>query len=404
MKNFKINPNKKYVFIMGAGASKDDNLPIQNEILQNILKRKFAMSNKQGLHKKEYKKVSDGIKKLLKTIFNSNQTLENISLESIFNILETAISQDHNIGEVKLEKIKKYYDMLIEGIMFATLTDAKLKEHNVLNKNPQSPYTIIGKKIFDNYKKEDINFSFITFNYDICLDRVLLSMYNEDERKTYDVDFAIELGNYDLQDWFHRPRKRKIYLLRPHGSINWLFCATCGKVFSRISQQGKPLDLVDGIKCYHCGSSALDPYIIHPTNNRIYANKYITQIWSKAEQLLSEADNWCFIGYSMPEADRYFTYMLSRIYNFRKIRNIKNNKLPEISVVNINKSANQHSEMLSKITSCDKGKCKNLKEITEYFEFLQKDKDVFKRFEIYFENIEKYECSFKEFATKYFSV
>jgi hypothetical protein len=120
--------------------------------------------------------------------------------------------------------------------------------------------------------------------------------------------------------------------------------------------------------------------------------------------LLSEADNWCFIGYSLPEADRYFTYMLSRIYNFRKIRNIKNNKVPEISVVNINKSANQHNDMLNKITSCDKGKCKNLKEITEYFEFLQKDKDVFKRFEIYFENIEKYECSFKEFATKYFSV
>ncbi|MDD3065214.1 MAG: hypothetical protein PHI20_01990 [Endomicrobiaceae bacterium] len=404
MKKFKINPSKKYVFIMGAGASKDDNLPIQNEILQNILKRKFAMRNRQGLHKNEYKKVSDGIKKLLKSVFNSDVPLENISLEAIFNILETSISQGHNIGLLKHEEIKKYYDMLIEGIMFATLTDAKLKEHNVFNKNPYSPYTVIGKKIFENYKNTDINFSFITFNYDICLDRVLLSMYNEDENKTYDVDFGIELGNYDLQDWFHRPRKRKIYLLRPHGSINWLFCKTCGKVFSRISQQGNPIELVDGIKCYHCGSATLEPYIVHPANNRTYVNKYIAQVWDKMENVLAEADYWCFIGYSLPEADRYFTYMLSRIYNFRKIKTLKNNRVPEVSVVNVNKSANFHGEMISKADTCYNDKCKNADEIRKYFEFLQKDKDVFRRFEVYFSNIKKYECSFREFATKYFSV
>jgi hypothetical protein len=34
MNKFKLNPAEKYVFIMGAGASKDDNLPIQDEILK----------------------------------------------------------------------------------------------------------------------------------------------------------------------------------------------------------------------------------------------------------------------------------------------------------------------------------------------------------------------------------
>ena len=38
MNKFILNPDKNYVFIMGAGASKDDNLPIQDEILTNILK------------------------------------------------------------------------------------------------------------------------------------------------------------------------------------------------------------------------------------------------------------------------------------------------------------------------------------------------------------------------------
>lgn len=405
MEKFKLNSEKKYAFIMGAGASKDDNIPIQDEILRSILKSEFAFKNKEGRHQKEYDNVSKRIKKLLKTIFTGNNAVDNITLEGIFNILETAVAKNQNIGNIQIEEVKKYYDTLIEGIMFATLTDAKLKEHSILNKNPQSPYTIIGKKIYEGYKKNDnINFSFITFNYDICLDRVLLSMYNDDESKSYDVDFGIDLGNYEQAKWFHRPRKRKIYLLRPHGSINWLFCRSCGKVYSKISRQGKLLDLIGGGKCYNCGLSSVEPYIVHPTNNRVYENKYIMQIWNKVETVLQEADHWCFIGYSLPEADRYFSYLLSRIYNFRKVKSVKNNKVPQISVVNINRYMNKHNDILTQIKSCHNGKCLNIAEIEGYFKYLQKGRDVFKKFGAYFDNVTRYECSFKDFASNYFEV
>jgi len=402
MKNFSLDLNKKYVFIIGAGASKDDKLPVQDEILKNILKSKFALKDK--ISSNEYKKVSKEINELLKTFFNGKIAKNNISLEAIFNILETAVRKGENIGKIKVEKIKKYYDFLLEGIMFATLTDAKLQEHNILNTKSQSPYTILGRKIFETYKKrENINCSFITFNYDICLDRVLLSMYDTNENKSIDVDFGIELGNYSMRQWFHRPRKRKIYLLRPHGCINWFLCATCGKVFSRVSQQGKPLDLVNGEKCYCCGMAALEPYIIHPSNNRIYENKYITQVWDKVERLLFEADHWCFIGYSLPEADRYFTYLLTKIYNFRKIKQIKNNKKPKISVVNTNRSITKYIKITDElISNADNPLEKS--ELKKYFAALYEEKDVFKRFEVYFDDINKYECSFKKFTTDFFNV
>ena len=55
----------------------------------------------------------------------------------------------------------------------------------------------MGQTLSDGCKnQQERNLSFITFNYDICLDRVLLSMYNEDENKSFDVDFGIDLGNY----------------------------------------------------------------------------------------------------------------------------------------------------------------------------------------------------------------
>ena len=402
MKNFSLDLNKKYVFIVGAGASKDDKLPVQDEILKNILKRKFALKDK--LSSTEYKKVSQEINELLKTLFNGKIAKSNISLESIFNVLETSVRRGENIGKIKVDKIKKYYDFLLEGIMFATLTDAKLREHNILNLQSQSPYTILGRKIFDTYKnRQNINCSFITFNYDICLDRVLLSMYDKNEQKSIDVDFGIELGNYRLKQWFHRPRKRKIYLLRPHGSINWLLCATCGKVFSRVSQQGKPLELVNGGKCYCCGMTTLEPYIIHPSNNRIYENKYIMQVWDKVEQLLFEADHWCFIGYSLPETDRYFTYLLTKIYNFRKIKSIKNNKKPKISVVNTNRSIQKYEHITDELVSRIKNPLQQ-DEMRKYFSSIYTERDVFKRFEIYFDDINKYECSFKNFSVDYFNI
>ena len=66
------------------------------------------------------------------------------------------------------------------------------------------------------------------------------------------------------------------------------------------------------------------------------------QIWSKVEDILQKADNWCFIGYSLPEADRYFSYILSKTYNLRKI---KNNNLPKISVVNPNRYINKYKRL-----------------------------------------------------------
>ena len=402
MNRFVLNTKKNYVFIMGAGASKDDNLPIQDEILTNILKQEFAFKNKEGSHIQEYKKVSNEIKSLLKNIFTGNKATDNISLENIFNILETAISRNENIGSIQIEKIKKYYDSLLKGIMFATLTDAKLKEHNIFNKKPKSPYTILGQKIYEGYKNQsEINLSFITFNYDICLDRVLLSMYDENEDKSFDVDFGIDLGNYEQEKWFHRPRKRKISLLRPHGSINWVFCKSCGKVFSKISKQGNPLDLIGKKKCYNCGLSSVEPYIVHPTNNRIYENKYIMEIWSKVENILQKADNWCFIGYSLPEADRFFSYILSKTYNLRKI---KTNNLPVISVVNPNRYINKHKSILEKLSANNLKQDNIIYEIKDYFDSIQKRRDVFKRFENYFDDVKKYECSFKDFMLNKFEV
>ncbi|MCL2390788.1 MAG: hypothetical protein FWC88_05110, partial [Endomicrobia bacterium] len=124
------------------------------------------------------------------------------------------------------------------------------------------------------------------------------------------------------------------------------------------------------------------------------------KIWMSLEDLLTRADKWCFIGYSLPDADRYFSYILTRIYNFRKAVN----SAPEVSVVNINKPVKRQEEILNLLKNCSSEKCSSLSSVENYFAETIKDRDIFKRFSVYFNNVVKYECSFKEFTNKYLEV
>ena len=104
MDKFLLSPNKKTVFIMGAGASKDDDIPIQNEKLEKILKGDFAYKGKNSIKvAKEYNRVSSQVKKLVSAVFGKNAA-KALSLESLFNILETSLSQRQNIGAIDLRK------------------------------------------------------------------------------------------------------------------------------------------------------------------------------------------------------------------------------------------------------------------------------------------------------------
>ncbi len=410
MGKFILSPGKKTVFIMGAGASKDDNIPIQNEILDKIIKGEFAYrpKNPKATAGKEYNRISSQIKKLVNAVFGRNAT-QGLSLESLFNTLETALNQRENIGSIELREIRQYYRDLIQGIMYVTRTEADVETHNVkkyINSRHDiiSPYTELGAKIYNKYKAKNINFSFINFNYDICLDRVLISMHDKSPDKSFDLDYGIDLGNYTLaaghKYWFDRPRGREMLLLRPHGSVNWLFCRSCGQVFSKLTRQNRAVDIREGTKCYHCRLSNLEPYIVYPSYNRIYENKHLVKIWMNLENILTEADKWCFIGYSLPDADKYFTYVLTKIYNYRKALK----SVPEVSVVNINKASLQQKEMISLLKGCGKSECSAISTAEKHFKEVMKDKDIFNKFGVYFRDVVKYECSFKEFTKDYFAV
>ena len=74
-------------------------------------------------------------------------------------------------------------------------------------------------------------------------------------------------------------------------------------------------------KTEHClkDECALNCVIEPPSYFKKYKNLYIQNIWKKSYDILSGTDKITFVGYSMPEADIWFKYLLKKsCYNKEK--------------------------------------------------------------------------------------
>jgi hypothetical protein len=63
--------------------------------------------------------------------------------------------------------------------------------------------------------------------------------------------------------------------------------------------------------CPEDKAHALEPVIVPPTWNKGSHEHQLENIWARARQELTEAHRWFIIGYSAPESDRFFQYLLA---------------------------------------------------------------------------------------------
>ena len=117
-----------------------------------------------------------------------------------------------------------------------------------------------------------------------------------------------------------------------HGSINWLYCDNCRNVYwfsprqtLRIADQilskkewndispFAPVNAKKQWTCTTCDSVILSTRIATFSYRKALDFPMFHQSWNSAEQLLTGASRWVFIGYSLPAADYEFKYLLKRI-------------------------------------------------------------------------------------------
>ena len=353
-----MKSSSKIVYILGAGISKAAGLPMQAEILTEIANIKNTIDSHKmlkdiksnvktenvleyydsfiedrkkliefvGLNffdflkKQELKRDLDYIEK--RTIIDDDfdlylkkEALGNyllntyISLEDVFTLLDKIrISNEYYKG-YSIEKTEAYLRVISKCIiyMFAYKLSTISSQNNIVNQ-------FIDVAIEKMEQGED--FTLITTNWDTLLERAVL------ENKKYQVDygcynFETSSKEQDLVD-----ERIKIYKL--HGSLNWLICPQCGRLYI---DRSKDIALNIYNPDYICKKCAREGYLINPipmllmpTYIKDINNFYLKEVWHNAYIEISNADRIVFIGYSLPEADFEFKYLLKRaIRNGTKI-------------------------------------------------------------------------------------
>jgi SIR2-like domain len=210
---------KEIIFLLGAGASADAQIPITSKMLNDI-----ELELKNGWSK--FAPLYDFIK------CNHNGPLNIESLVSALDELQEVIEGSHSLTHffgtfvIFLKSLGPSIDLVKE---FRELIVKKLKEDWIIPKNYLNAAYY---DAFVTFMKKDYktNLHIVTLNYDLCVEerckklRVRVERGFGDENGEEDSHWDYNIFRYAANDNDHGARDREdnmIFLYKLHGSIDW---------------------------------------------------------------------------------------------------------------------------------------------------------------------------------------
>ena len=344
-----MNKKERIVFILGAGFSAPAKLPIQDRILQEMIKKPaedfltytpesestkflksyitvglFLLQNytafdcsaykdsfEELLLKSDYAKLDPSIMSedaekyeliiLRKKIRDSLEKSDiHVSLEDVF----TSFDKTYQSKEYFHKYSSQYIDEIKESItrLFVYYFSKRCKDHTYLENDYISFFTFL--------KKYASNATIISTNWD-----VLTETYLTKQKLVYGLSLNDE---YYTSDELDAPKSTKaIKLIKIHGSINWFRCLNCGKINIVNSDDcgnylfdDKSQEICKSCRITKNTDFLLQSQIITPTMMKSLNSQLYTNLWSSAREALLKADHVYFVGYSLPIADFDFRYLL----------------------------------------------------------------------------------------------
>lgn len=365
--------SEKIVYILGAGCSRADGLPIQADLLKQIFqidltdwKKEidinenlldiaqsevpieyisrfevfdenryilgcFLLENFGSLSQKnelvDIKMELATLHSLLKIrehksrIYKMASTLH-VALEDIFTIFDKIDLQREHWRQYSDEKIIRVYDALKICIIYVMCFQMEQ-----ISKRPiyeRFARILIDKRIKDGLTKDKL--SVITLNWDTMLEQELYNKCIGIKQKVmpdycfYSYSF-LEDKRWIPSTLLKAKRFYNIKILKLHGSFNWLVCPRCGRISvdfkENIAKFVLGADRKEQSFCKYCSVDyelenrpRLRSLFVSPTYLKSFQDSNIKNIWHNAFIELSEADKVVFIGYSLPNADFEFKHLL----------------------------------------------------------------------------------------------
>ncbi|MFY3744720.1 hypothetical protein ACOQFB_12470 [Anaeromyxobacter sp. Red801] len=307
------------VFVLGAGASVESGAPMMTNFLD--VAEDLWRTNERGGDDESFERVFKGIS-AFKSV-HAQLALDTTNLETVFSAFEMGAMVGRLGSQTDPDEIAKAAPAMAR-VISRTLTQtvrfpapktrvqapASYETFVSLLRRIRSPVTKIHRPATRGPKGVP---AVITLNYDLAL------------------DYALFVGGMPPAYWLSEETHAQgsIKLLKLHGSLNWGMCRKCQRVtpwnlsafFQNRSWQlfyDEPdrtvmLDVFDklGEFRHDCGEVVGGaPVVVPPTWNKS-DNQLLRNVWQHAARELSEARYIVFIGYSFPETDMYFQYLLA---------------------------------------------------------------------------------------------
>lgn len=320
----------KTVYFLGAGFSADAGGPIQNDIIKFILKENFDLIFTGEDDILEAKKSF--ISFIEKDLLIPRNLWTQISLEDVFTPIDRSLSNGKSFKsyDVKgLVNLRESFHLLMgAAINYGVDYSGKSKQYI---EDFADFVNSVAKQRLDDFDKDQI--SIITTNWDLLVDNSLNSLvkqFSENEKnigrkRLAVVDYCCYISSLE-DDEFIKPgllalgkEGYNIKYLKLHGSMNWLHCPNCQRMYIKYNE--KTMLIKNKYYCKHCETNfkinktnaiKLRSNLLLPTFIKDLSNIQIQLVWQNAGIELSEATKVVFIGYSLPSADFEIRQLLSR--------------------------------------------------------------------------------------------
>ncbi|WP_433627619.1 hypothetical protein [Chryseobacterium cucumeris] len=320
----------KTVYFLGAGFSADAGGPIQNDIIKFVLsnefKRCFELNSKVEQARNKF------ILFIEKDLYIPKDLWNNIALEDIFTPIDRAISNGKSFKgfDVKeLVNLREEFHYLM-GIAIHYGVDHLDKPKGYIYDFAKY-INLVAKERLKGIENDNI--AIITTNWDLLLDNDLnrfVRSFSDNEKtegrnRLAVVDYCCYISSLD-EDEFIKPgllalgrNGYNIKYLKLHGSMNWLHCPSCQRMF--IKYDIKTMLSSTDYHCSHCkrnyqiensSSVKLNSNLLLPTFIKDLSNIQIQLVWQNAGIELAEATKVVFVGYSLPSADFEIRQLLSK--------------------------------------------------------------------------------------------
>ncbi len=309
----------KTVYIIGAGFSKSINVPLQSELIKDI----FEIRNNELSveYRQLYIQFRNEFEKFLTdTMFIDKSNFNTVNLEDIYTPIDRCIIDNlsfRNIPPKDLIDLRQKINGLIIIMIKHKLDNIQIRNTHI---EKFTDYLVKTRELHRD------PFAIISTNWDIILDNSLKRRIPAREGV---VDYCCYTTPFDNTENFMPgllaigKGKYNIKLLKLHGSMNWLYCKRCQRLFVTFFEKIAINEYVTRPICRMCernfrneetsdGGGSLSSQLIMPTFLKDLNNVQLKLIWQNAGIEIGEASKIVFMGYSFPMADFELRQLLAR--------------------------------------------------------------------------------------------